>query len=90
MQAILITGAFGFVGTNISKSLKKSFKQYLIAVDINEPANHVYDKYFSWNDLYKIDWCKFDVIIHLGGKAHDINTQTITEAYFEIKSGLTE
>lgn len=31
---ILITGAFGFVGTNLSKALSTAFKHHLIAVDL--------------------------------------------------------
>jgi nucleoside-diphosphate-sugar epimerase len=39
---ILITDAFGFVGTNLSKALKTTIKHHLIAIDIKEPANHIF------------------------------------------------
>ena len=61
---ILITGAFGFVGTNLSKAFKASTNHHLIAVDIAEPKNHAYDEYFSWNELEKVDWKTVDAIIH--------------------------
>ena len=65
---ILITGAFGFVGTNLSKALKTLPDHQLIAVDIAEPANHVFGEYYSWNELKKVDWKTVDSIIHLAGR----------------------
>ena len=41
---ILITGAYGFVGSNISAFLKKSVDCNLIALDINQ-GNGVYDEF---------------------------------------------
>jgi len=87
---ILITGAFGFVGTNLSATLKTQFKHHLIAVDINEPVNHIFDEYNSWHDLEKVDWGAIDTIIHLAGKAHDINNSTDEQSYFNINVGLTQ
>ncbi len=34
-MTILITGAFGFVGTNLSKALKAAFECKLMAIDIH-------------------------------------------------------
>jgi nucleoside-diphosphate-sugar epimerase len=87
---ILITGAFGFVGTNLSQSLKTSIKHHLIAIDIKEPANHIFDKYYSWNELENVDWSNVDAIIHLAGKAHDTKNTTEEKAYFDINGGLTQ
>ncbi len=87
---ILITGAFGFVGTNLSLALKTTFNCQLIALDVKEPDKHKYDVFYSWNDLDKIDWSQIDSIIHLAGKAHDTKNQTKAEAYFEINTGLTQ
>lgn len=87
---ILITGAFGFIGTNLSKGLNKAFNPYLIAVDINKPHNHSYNEFYNWNELNNIQWKKVDAIIHLAGKAHDTkNTSSETE-YFDINLGLTK
>jgi nucleoside-diphosphate-sugar epimerase len=87
---ILITGAFGFVGSNLSKALKKTGKHYLIAIDITEPENHFFEEYHSWNDLSNVDWGQVDTIIHLAGKAHDTSNTTEEKAYFEINWGLTK
>ena len=86
---ILITGAFGFVGTNLSKSIKTAFKHRLIAVDVVEPAAHLYDEYYSWKDLTKINWPEIDAVIHLAGKAHDSKNTAEEKAYFDINLGLT-
>jgi nucleoside-diphosphate-sugar epimerase len=87
---ILITGAFGFVGTNLSKSLNRAFNPYLIAIDIYRPDKDTYDEYFHWNSLNKIHWDKLDVIIHLAGKAHDLKNTTHEKAYFDVNLGLTK
>ena len=86
---ILITGAFGFVGTNLSKSIKTAFKHRLIAVDVVEPARHDYDAYYRWDDLEKIKEQEIDVVIHLAGKAHDTKNTAEEKAYFDINLGLT-
>ena len=85
---ILITGAFGFVGSNLSAALKTA-GHYLIAVDLNQPAQHVYDEFHSWEDLAAIDWTGIDVIIHLAGKAHDTRNTCEEKTYFDINVGLT-
>lgn len=87
---ILITGAFGFVGTNLSRNLKTLLKHHLIAIDIYEPANHVFDEFHSWIDLEKVDWMSIDIIIHLAGKAHDTKNTTEEKIYFDINVGLTQ
>lgn len=81
---ILITGAFGFVGTNLSKAIKVNSIHQSICVDITKPSNQNFDEYSSWNDLNKIDWQNIDAIIHLAGKAHDTKNTTAGKAYFEI------
>ena len=86
---ILITGAFGFVGNNLSQSLK-TFKHHLIAVDIQESASHCYNDFYSWIDLKNVNLSKVDVIIHLAGKAHDIKNTTEEKTYFDINVGLTQ
>lgn len=87
---ILVTGAFGFVGTNLSKGLKSTSGVRLIAIDMFQPENHEYDEVFSWKELNKIDWEKIDAIIHLAGKAHDTKNTTEEKDYFDINVGLTE
>jgi len=64
---ILITGAFGFVGANLSKAIKTAFNCNLLALDLKEPEKHDYDKFVTWYDLDNITLDSTDVIIHLAG-----------------------
>jgi len=90
MRKILITGAFGFVGTNLSKAIKTAFNCHLIALDLKEPEKHGYDEFFVWDDLDKITPDSSDIVIHLAGKAHDTKNTTGEQTYFDINVGLTE
>jgi nucleoside-diphosphate-sugar epimerase len=87
---LLIIGAFGFIGTNLSTVLKKLLNYKLIAIDITEPAHHIFDEYHSWNDIENIDWNGVDTIIHLAGKAHDTKNTSSGQEYFDINVGLTQ
>jgi nucleoside-diphosphate-sugar epimerase len=87
---ILITGAFGFVGTNLAKSIKSEIMAQLVALDIFQSENHAYDQFIFWNDLNNNKNVEFDAIIHLAGKAHDVKNTTDEAAYFEINVELTK
>lgn len=90
IEHILITGAFGFVGSNLSVSLKKEGKFKLTAIDVQEPATHNYNAYFNWENINKVDWNSIDVIIHLAGKAHDTKNTSDENSYFDINLGLSQ
>jgi nucleoside-diphosphate-sugar epimerase len=87
---VLITGAFGFVGTNLSASISNSSNADIMALDINEPDNHLYNSFVNWNELEKLQNFQFDAIIHLAGKAHDTKNTTDEKDYFDINLGLTK
>jgi nucleoside-diphosphate-sugar epimerase len=87
---ILITGAFGFVGANLSKALSAAFKHHLIAVDVSEPERHSYSEYIPWDKLHTPGNKKIDAIIHLAGKAHDTRNTAAEQDYFDINLGLTQ
>lgn len=87
---ILISGAFGFVGANLSKALTTGANHRLIAVDVKEATSHFYNELYIWGDLEKIDWDKIDSFIHLAGKAHDTKDATREQEYFDINVGLTK
>ncbi len=89
-KAILITGAFGFIGSNLSKYLNKNGDYQLIALDIVKPENHHYDYYYNWNQLDEIEWDNIYTIIHLAGKAHDTKNTAEDEIYTRINVGLTQ
>lgn len=87
---ILITGAFGFVGTHLSKYVSTSINNHLVAVDLVVPERCFYNEVFRWHELEKINWNNIDVIIHLAGKAHDTKNTGDEKSYFEINLGLTQ
>ena len=90
---ILITGICGFVGTNLIKVLKKVHTLY--GLDIIDVEKQMDIKRFSWTEFEPSaiplqTLPKFDVIIHLAGKAHDTKKQSAAQSYFDINTGLTQ
>ena len=90
---ILITGICGFVGTNLVKVLKKVHTLY--GLDIIDVEKQMDIKRFSWTEFEPSAFPlqtlpKFDVIIHLAGKAHDTKNQSAAQEYFDINTGLTQ
>jgi dTDP-4-dehydrorhamnose reductase len=95
-MTILITGAFGFVGTNLSAYLAEKGHE-LWALDLLRPQsgrndeckNGAYSRCFGWEKLDKIPWDEVDAVVHLAGKAHDTRNASDPQSYFEINVGLT-
>ena len=89
---ILITGAYGFVGSNLINSLKNGYSLY--GLDIISPVKEGVIKTFLWKDIESADSIHelphFDAIIHLAGKAHDTKNQSAAQIYFDINAGLTQ
>lgn len=71
---IIITGATGFVGKNLSKFLK-------------EKGHHISP--LSLRKVWKLDQ-NAEAIIHLAGKAHDTKNTSAEKEYFEINTELTK
>lgn len=87
---ILITGAFGFVGSNLSSAFKTGLNCRLIALDVNEPEKHLYDSFLNWQQVESIQDLNLNAIIHLAGKAHDTKNATDEKVYFDVNLGLTK
>lgn len=85
---ILITGPYGFVGTNLSQYLA-SRGHDLIAVHVARRDSAFYSGFYSWNELARVDWHAVDAVVHLAGKAHDTRNTGDPRAYFEVNIGLT-
>ncbi|MDD5508973.1 MAG: NAD-dependent epimerase/dehydratase family protein [Bacteroidales bacterium] len=86
MKTILITGANGFVGSNLYDALSSDF--HLIGLDITGPGKYPPGDLFGWDDLAKLP--PLDAIIHLAGKAHDTANTAREEEYTEVNVGLTK
>ena len=90
-KKILITGAYGFIGTILSNYLIKQHNEYQItALDLQKGSIPAYSKYHSWDECDSISWDEYHAIIHLAGKAHDTSNATNPDSYFEINFGLTK
>jgi nucleoside-diphosphate-sugar epimerase len=85
---ILISGIHGFVGTNLTKSLKT--KHLIYGLDIITPKADGVEKTYLWNDIDSVPFHEFECIIHLAGKAHDTKGKSQADTYFEINTGLTK
>ena len=86
---ILISGAYGFVGTNLSKYLAEKGHE-CIALDVAKGNVDAYSAFYTWDDLGKIDWSGIDAVVHLAGKAHDTKNVTKPQVYFDVNVGLTQ
>lgn len=88
---ILITGAYGFVGTNLCKYLVDKGHTCL-ALDIPKAKRDdvPYAAFHTWDGLDKVDWSRVDAVVHLAGKAHDLKNVSDPQSYFDINVGLTE
>ena len=86
---ILISGAYGFVGTNLSKYLASKGYE-CIALDLAKGDVDAYAAFYAWDELGKIDWAGIDAVVHLAGKAHDTRNVTEPKVYFDVNVGLTQ
>lgn len=85
---ILITGIYGFVGSNLVSSLKEEYSIY--GIDIVSPVKEGIVNTFNWKDLEEDKLPDVDMIIHLAGKAHDVKNQSAADSYFQINTELTK
>ena len=85
----LITGAYGFVGTNLCKYLAEKGHDCL-ALDIPAAKRDgvPYASFYTWDELDKLP--VVDAVVHLAGKAHDLKKVASEQSYFDINVGLTE
>ena len=88
---ILISGAYGFVGTNLCRYLVGRGHE-CVALDIPKAKRDdvPYKAFCSWDELDSIDWAGIDAVVHLAGKAHDLKNVSNPQSYFDINVGLTE
>jgi nucleoside-diphosphate-sugar epimerase len=85
MSKILISGANGFVGVNLSNYLANVGNEiYTLSRNASEQGNNV-----LWSDLERISIFKIDVFIHLAGKAHDLKNTSEPDEYFKVNTDLT-
>ena len=72
MKNVIITGSSGFVGSNFVKYFTNNYNLYC-------PKRDDLKELFENNQ-------KFDGIIHLAGKAHDLKSNSLDDVYFKINT----
>ena len=103
MKIILITGAFGFVGSNLSAYLAgKGYELWALDVGrsskvlkcesskVEKGRESAYSRVFTWEQLEEIPWSEVYAVVHLAGKAHDTKKTSDPQSYFDINTGLTQ
>lgn len=86
---ILITGAYGFVGTNLCRYLaEKGHACHALDVPAAKRDNVPYASFHTWDELEKLP--DVDAVVHLAGKAHDLKKVASEQSYFDVNVGLTE
>ena len=86
---ILITGAYGFVGTNLCKYLaEKGHECHALDIPAAKRDGVPYVSFYTWDELDKLP--VVDAVVHLAGKAHDLKKVASEQSYFDINVGLTE
>lgn len=78
----LITGANGFVGTNLRRFLGEK-GHVCLGLDLA-------DADYGWSELDRIPFAEIDCVVHLAGKAHDLKKVASERSYFDVNVGLTE
>jgi len=90
---ILITGAYGFVGTNLCRYLTER-GHACDALDIPAAKREgvPYEHFYKWEevDSASIPYASYDAVVHLAGKAHDLKKVASEQSYFDINVGLTQ
>ena len=85
MSKILISGANGFVGANLSEHLTNVGNEiYTLSRTTGDKENEV-----LWGNLDKLSEFKIDIFVHLAGKAHDLKNTSEPDEYFKVNTDLT-
>lgn len=101
-MTILISGAYGFVGSNLARFLsEKGYRCLALDMETARAArapyradaqinSRPYAAFWNWDELTQIPWNEIDAVVHLAGKAHDLKKVSDPESYFTVNVGLTE
>ena len=88
-MTFLITGAYGFVGTNLCRYLAgRGHVCWALDVPAARREGVPYQAFYNWEQLGELPKC--DVVVHLAGKAHDLKKVASEQSYFDVNVGLTE
>lgn len=87
---ILITGAYGFVGTNLCRYLaERGHECHALDLPAARRDGVPYAEFHSWDEL-PAGLRAYDAVVHLAGKAHDLKKVASEQSYFDVNVGLTQ
>jgi nucleoside-diphosphate-sugar epimerase len=86
MKTIVVTGFTGFVGTNLTPYLLKEGFDIIGAGRRRTTGTQAFEQ-VSYPELAVIN--KYDALVHLAGKAHDLRKTSNDAEYFEVNTDLT-
>lgn len=89
VENILLSGANGFVGTNLIQYTKRNCPERYSFFSLLRTKNTEDLNSLSWSELGKIDSLNLSTFIHLAGKAHDTGRDVVKDDYFEINTNLS-
>ena len=84
MTSVLISGSTGFVGRHVTDYLLQ------LGLDVQPLKRGVSTDGYCWDNLTPALLDQINVVIHLGGKAHDTKNTSAAHEYFEVNTGLTQ
>jgi nucleoside-diphosphate-sugar epimerase len=87
---MLVTGASGFVGTNLINLLSPFEDIQVDVLDLGQKPSKKVVAYYHWNELEDIPMDGYDGVIHLAGMTHDTHHKSDRESYVAINFGLTK
>ena len=85
---MLVTGSSGFVGQHLTRYLEGQGHE-IYSLNRYNSGGAAEDKSFLWKSFGTADMDRMEVVIHLAGKAHDLQNTTDPEEYFKINTGLS-
>lgn len=88
-MTILISGASGFVGTNLCSYLN-NLGYTIDVIDLGQSVPDYVRAAYQWNHLDAIYFNDYDAVIHLAGMAHDTKNRTSEGVYKDVNYGLTK
>lgn len=89
IKHILITGAAGFVGSNLIPYLQAHLPGMRITKLTRNRASDDLDV-ILWEELSEASFQDIDAVIHLAGKAHDTKNTSAAREYFDVNFELTK
>lgn len=89
IQHLLITGASGFVGSNLIPFLQRQLPNTSISI-LSRTRNIHQPNTILWSELETSATAAVDAVIHLAGKAHDTSNTSAEQEYFNVNFGLTQ